>query len=75
MFGVKVGVRTPYAASAVEAASCVAGAPRSGEAGTQLATLRGWDEKHHLLSNLPSRSITVQEGQKRGAWTVHPVKG
>jgi hypothetical protein len=37
--------------------------------------VRGWDEKHHLLSNLPSRSITVQEGRKREAWTVHPVKG
>jgi hypothetical protein len=37
--------------------------------------VRGWDEEHHLLSNLPSRTITVQEGRKRGAWTVHPVKG
>jgi N-acetylglucosaminyldiphosphoundecaprenol N-acetyl-beta-D-mannosaminyltransferase len=35
----------------------------------------GWNEEHHLLSNLPSRTITVQEGRKRGAWTVHPVKG
>ena len=34
---VKVGVRTPYAASGVEAVSCEAGAPRSGEAATQLA--------------------------------------
>jgi hypothetical protein len=37
--------------------------------------VRGWDEEHHLLSNLPSRTITVQEGRKREAWTVHPVKG
>jgi hypothetical protein len=36
--------------------------------------VRGWDESNHLLSNLPSRSISVEEGRKRGSWTVHPVK-
>jgi hypothetical protein len=36
--------------------------------------VRGWNEANHLLSNLPSRSISVEEGRKRGSWTVHPVK-
>ena len=37
LVGVKVGVRTPYAARGVEPVSCEAGAPPSGEAATQLA--------------------------------------
>jgi len=36
--------------------------------------VRGWDEKQHLISNLPSPQITVKEARKRGSWTVHPVK-
>ena len=35
----------------------------------------GWDEEQHLLSNLPSRAISEAQGRRRGAWTVHPVKG
>lgn len=35
----------------------------------------GWDEEHHLLSNLPSRAISEAHGRRRAAWTVHPVKG
>ena len=36
--------------------------------------VRGWNESNHLLSNLPSPLISVDEGLRRGAWTVHPVK-
>jgi hypothetical protein len=36
--------------------------------------VRGWEESNHLISNLPSPSISVAEGQRRHAWTVHPVK-
>jgi len=36
--------------------------------------VRGWNESNHLISNLPSRSISKEEGVKRGSWTVHPVK-
>jgi len=36
--------------------------------------VRGWDEANHLISNLPSPSISVAEGERRHAWTVHPVK-
>jgi hypothetical protein len=37
--------------------------------------VRGWNEDHHLISNLPNKSVTLEEARKRGSWTVHPVKG
>jgi len=36
--------------------------------------VRGWNEDHHLISNLPNKSVTLEEARKRGSWTVHPVK-
>jgi len=36
--------------------------------------VRGWNEEKHFLSNLPSALISVEEGQRQGAWTVHPIK-
>lgn len=36
--------------------------------------IRCWDEKKHLITNLPSSDVTLEEAVKRGAWTVHPVK-
>ena len=37
--------------------------------------VRGWSEENHLISNLPSPSISMEEARKRDCWTVHPVKG
>jgi hypothetical protein len=36
--------------------------------------VRGWDESRHLLSNLPTPSVSMEEAHRRGCWTVHPVK-
>ena len=36
--------------------------------------VRGWNESDHLLSNLPSRSITMESARASGCLTVHPVK-
>ena len=36
--------------------------------------VRGWNEANHLLSNLPSPLISVEEAQLQECWTVHPVK-
>lgn len=36
--------------------------------------VRCWNESHHLISNLRSRSISVAKGRELGCWTVHPVK-
>ena len=36
--------------------------------------VRNWNDQNHLISNLPSPNITIEEGRKRGCWTVHPVK-
>lgn len=36
--------------------------------------VRGWNEDQHLISNLPSPTVTVEEARKRTSWTVHPVK-
>ena len=36
--------------------------------------VRRWREDRHLISNLPSQSVTEAEARKRGCWTVHPVK-
>jgi hypothetical protein len=36
--------------------------------------VRSWKESHHLISNLPSPSVSVDEAKRRGCWTVHPVK-
>ena len=36
--------------------------------------VRGWNENHHLISNLPEPDISVKEGLRKGCWTVHPVK-
>jgi hypothetical protein len=36
--------------------------------------VRRWREDRHLISNLPSLSVTEDVALKRGCWTVHPVK-
>ena len=36
--------------------------------------VRRWNEDQHLISNLPSPRVTVEEARKRNCWTVHPVK-
>jgi N-acetylglucosaminyldiphosphoundecaprenol N-acetyl-beta-D-mannosaminyltransferase len=36
--------------------------------------VRGWNDREHLLSNLPSRSISIELGREQGCWTVHPIK-
>jgi hypothetical protein len=36
--------------------------------------VRRWREDRHLISNLPSPSVTEDNARKTGCWTVHPVK-
>ena len=36
--------------------------------------VRGWRYCDHLISNLPSHAISVEEAKKKNCWTVHPVK-
>jgi N-acetylglucosaminyldiphosphoundecaprenol N-acetyl-beta-D-mannosaminyltransferase len=36
--------------------------------------VRKWKEEDHLISNLPSPMLTLDEAKKKGCWTVHPVK-
>jgi len=36
--------------------------------------VRAWNDQEHLISNLPSRLVSVESGRERGCWTVHPIK-
>ena len=37
--------------------------------------VRGWREGEHMISNLPTRDISIDNARSKGCWTVHPVKG
>jgi N-acetylglucosaminyldiphosphoundecaprenol N-acetyl-beta-D-mannosaminyltransferase len=36
--------------------------------------VRCWDEARHMISNLSSRELTVDEARRRNCLTIHPVK-
>jgi N-acetylglucosaminyldiphosphoundecaprenol N-acetyl-beta-D-mannosaminyltransferase len=36
--------------------------------------IRGWKRDRHLISNLPSPEITIEQAREKECWTVHPVK-
>ena len=36
--------------------------------------VRPWRGENHLVTNLTSPEITLEAAQKKGSWTVHPVK-
>ena len=37
--------------------------------------VRCWEESKHMISNLPSPKINLETADRRGCWTVHPIKG